>query len=361
MLSLTTAILIITTIGRKRVRTVVLYFLHVLSSGLLVVAYGTPFLLGVPILLFILIIGTHIVPVYIALSVPVVWVGMIKLLSRYTPIWENIPAVPFSLELMYISAIAIVGPSLIDGVRMKRRLSIALKVNRSLETSVNELSAANMSYNTFIQMAELQAARHERSRITREIHDGVGYALTNLIMLAESAHDLVPTGDIGVAEKFVTIRNQARVALSDTRRALRELREAEQGLLFGQDALSHMMDVFEQATGVQTTREFLAPEGVLRSDRVFPVVYRLVQEALTNSFRHGRATHVRLRIWLAEGTLIVSVNDNGNAPPTIAEGIGLQGMRERLGEVGGELSYHSIKGFTVIARIPFRVSEVPFA
>lgn len=346
---------------RSQIQRNVIFLGLISTSCLLVVAYNDPFIIGIPFILILFIIGIRFVPLAIVISASTFWSVVIAALSRYQPIWTVPPGFEAQSKHIYVFTLFIVAPSLIEGFNVGRRYRLLREIASNLESSVDELSAANMSYNTFIQMAESQAARHERSRITREIHDGVGYALTNLIMLAESAHDLVAGGDDRVAERIVTIRNQARVALSDTRRALRELREAEQGLLHGQDALSHMMDVFEQATGVTTTREFLAPEGALRNDRIFPVVYRLVQEALTNSFRHGHATHVQLRIWLIEGALFVTVNDNGNAPPAISEGIGLQGMRERLGEIGGDLSYHAIKGFTIIARIPFKESEVTFA
>ena len=90
-------------------------------------------------------------------------------------------------------------------------------------------------------------------------------------------------------------------------------------------------------------------------------MYRFVQEALTNSFRHGGASCIEVRLFFAERDLIVSVSDNGNAPELIHEGIGLQGMRERLGEIGGSLSYHTLQGFTVIARLPVGHEEAGHA
>lgn len=317
---------------------------------------------GVVLIVALLVIAASRVGLPIAAFLVVLWIAAWIALLSFRPIWGSVPEpslLVFGRDIWYVVAILLV--LLIQHARAITQVSELSEIRTSLKAAVDELSAANMSYNTFVQMAESQAARHERSRITREIHDGVGYALTNLLMLAESAQDLMTRDPAGVSDLLTTIRNQARLALADTRRALRELREVEQALVYGEPALGHMMDVFEQATGVRTVREFLLPEAALKNPRVFPVVYRFVQEALTNSFRHGHAGQVWLRVWLIDGELIVSVTDNGDTPGEISEGIGLQGMRERLGEIGGELSYHSIDGFTVIARLPYTPKEATYA
>lgn len=328
--------------------------------------YGT---MVAALAVYVLLVGFLLAPVAVVVGATLLWVFLAAMLSSHPAVWDG--GVPMANESVATDMRAIFGASARGGVYLLamvgylqqsfvtvfRRETQQRRTIKILTAAVDELSAANMSYNTFVQMAESQAARHERSRITREIHDGVGYALTNLIMLAESTHDMVDQDSESVASRLSTIRNQAKLALSDTRRALRDLRKSEQGLVYGRPALVHMMDVFEQATGVQATREFYVPPGTLQDDRVFPVVYRFVQEALTNSFRHGHATLVELRVWLVDRFLVVSVSDNGRSPETIEEGIGLQGMRERLGEIGGELSYHGSEGFTVSARIPLPGSE----
>lgn len=313
---------------------------------------------------YVIFVGFLVAPVPVAVVAAILWIVATALLSSHPAAWgavgATIPAAPPFLGATTRGAvylITMIGYLQYRFLTVVRREARQRRTIDSLTAAVDELSAANMSYNTFVQMAESQAARHERSRITREIHDGVGYALTNLIMLAESTQDIVHHDPASVASRLATIRNQAKLALSDTRRALRELRQAEQGLVYGRPALVHMMEVFEQATAVRTVREFLIPSGTLADERIFPVVYRFVQEALTNSFRHGHATVVELRVWLVESNLVVSVSDDGQSPETIKEGIGLQGMRERLGEIGGELSYYASQGFTVSARIPIPQSE----
>ena len=314
------------------------------------------------LVLYTLVLGCHALGPKAMLVAIGPWIVCVAVLAGYPTPWETqlVPALGSELRgLLYVAVLAIylcVSRLKIHHLYEKQGNEIV-----SLRSSVEELASANMSYNSFVQMAEAQAARHERSRITRDIHDGVGYALTNLIMLAESTQDVLGVDPGVVRKRLATIRNQAKLALSDTRRALRELRTSEQGLMYGRAALVHMMDVFQQAMGIETRREFLIPQGTLDEERIFPVVYRFVQEALTNSFRHGHARSVEVRFCIADADLVISVSDDGVSPAVIHEGIGLQGMRERLGEVGGELSYHTLQGFTVIARLPIAQEEGSYA
>ena len=341
--------------GRRKVPYVSAFFIWLFSALFAVSLWGEGTMVAA-LAVYVVFVGFLVAPVSAAVVAALLWVAGAALPASHPAVWDAVSgdavAGPGATTRGAFYLIVMVGYLQYRFVSLVRREAKQRRTLESLTAAVDELSAANMSYNTFVQMAESQAARHERSRITREIHDGVGYALTNLIMLAESTQDMVNQDPGSVGSRLATIRNQAKLALSDTRRALRELRQSEQGLVYGRPALVHMMEVFEQATGVRTVREFLLPQGTLKDERVFPVVYRFVQEALTNSFRHGHADLVELRVWLVERILVVSVSDNGQSPETIKEGIGLQGMRERLGEIGGELSYYSSQGFTVSARIP---------
>ena len=334
--------------------TSLVFLILLLFLGISAAAAGYNGTIGAAVFLYGLMVGFTFAKATVAVGGMALWVIFYALLRRFDAPWE-LADLPVAIEetrgFVYLSLPAIVDRFAI--AKLERSQSKNNETIRVLKTSVEELAAANLSYNAFVQMAESQAARHERNRITREIHDGVGYALTNLIMLAESAQDTIRRSPKDGAEQLALIRNHARLALNDTRRALTEMREVEQGLLVGQPAIEHMLEIFQQATGVEVETEFLLPKNTLDNEAVFPVVYRLVQEALTNSFRHGHASRVGVRMSLLDALLIVEISDNGSAPKNVVEGIGLQGMRERLGEVGGELSHFGHHGFTVIARIPF--------
>lgn len=312
-------------------------------------------------LAFIIIAGIDIFGLLPTIMIIPVWGISVAYLGSYEVPWPPVPSASQGDKLRSLLYVAIGFLHVVwhSNVNAGFRNLQAQQIS-NLENSVRELAEANMSYNTFIQMAESQAARHERNRISRDIHDGVGYALTNLIMLSESAIDAASRSDSSTTKKQLnTIRNQARLALNDTRRALRELRASGEGLLYGVDAIKHMIDVYRQATGMNVTTHISVRPNSIDDELIFSVTYRFIQEAITNSFRHGHANTVEVRISLLEHFLQIVVTDNGGAVEPFDEGIGIQGMRERLGEVGGELGIHFIGGFTVSARIPLRVKNYP--
>jgi signal transduction histidine kinase len=83
------------------------------------------------------------------------------------------------------------------------------------------------------------------------------------------------------------------------------------------------------------------------------VLYRLVQEGLTNSFRHGKATKIRIVFWSHEGELRITIWDNGTGSYSSDEGLGLRGMRERVEALGGSIDHHNtVDGYELSAVIP---------
>jgi signal transduction histidine kinase len=220
-----------------------------------------------------------------------------------------------------------------------------------LKTTIKELSAANLGYSTFTQFVQHQASAEERNRIARDIHDGVGYTLTNIMMLGEAALERIPDDRL-LREQLDAICVQARSGLADTRRSLRLLKSAESRLPTGLSAIRQMLDIFQKATGVEVVLQQLSKGNLIEHSSVFLTVYRFIQESLTNAFRHGHATRVTVRTQTVEDWLLVSVMDNGEGSQNVEEGIGLEGMRERIEALGGELHYYSKSGFTVVARLP---------
>lgn len=241
---------------------------------------------------------------------------------------------------------------LMSRLEILRRNDRLMRQLDKLRTDVEELSAANLGYSTFLQFAQQQASAEERNRITREIHDGIGYTLTNIMMLSEAAIDQCDTGQTRLAKALDAIRVQARTGLFDTRRALRLLRSAESHLPRGVKAIRQMTDFFQRATGVTVKTNVLVANRIVEHPALFLTIYRFIQESLTNAFRHGRATSVEVRLSTDQDWLDVSVSDNGKGTDQVKEGIGLQGMRERIEELGGELSYYTSSGFSVAARLP---------
>jgi signal transduction histidine kinase len=209
------------------------------------------------------------------------------------------------------------------------------------------------------QQARLAAAS-ERARIAREMHDVVAHNLSVMIALADGAQ-LTAAQDPDRAERAMgAVSSTGRDALEEMRRLLGVLRDGEQAdtPLTPQPDIDALDGLLEQvrAAGLATrlTRTG-APAAVSPGAQL--AIYRLVQEALTNTLKHARgASAAEVRLHYDADTLSLEVVDNGApaAGPATGGGHGLAGMRERAAAYGGavEAGPHSQGGWRVRARIP---------
>jgi signal transduction histidine kinase len=190
------------------------------------------------------------------------------------------------------------------------------------------------------------AAAAERARIAREMHDIVAHHLTVMVTLSDAAIAASAASPERAAEVMRSVSATGRRALADTRRLLGVLRQRP-----GQDPGDNLQPVPDLAqldllieqvrsAGLNTTLEIHGaapdvPAGVQLT------VYRLVQEALTNTLKHGGAgARAKVRLEFLPGELRVDIDDDGagaTAPATVSAGGGLVGMRERVHAYGGDV------------------------
>jgi signal transduction histidine kinase len=221
-----------------------------------------------------------------------------------------------------------------------------------LNQGVQQIVAANVGFQELAAAVEQTSMRRERLRITREIHDIVGYTLTNQTMVLQAAAVLLDRDHDKLRELLDSAQEAARSGLQEVRLALRQLRVgAEQPLAF-LNRLQQLCRTFERATSVKVDLS-----GAQTPDNLPPalelVLYRMIQEGLTNAFLHGKASRVSVGLVVDEHGLSLHLADNGTGAGQVTEGIGLTGMRERLGPFGGSLDYRSgTHGFTVWAQVP---------
>ncbi len=206
--------------------------------------------------------------------------------------------------------------------------------------------------------ASALAAAEERARIAREMHDSVAHHLTVIVALSDGAMRAISRAPGEAADAIRDVSGTARQALAETRRLLGVLRtdagtESRQPL----PGLSDLDDLLGRvrAAGlpVQYERSGTSPDP---PPAIQLAVFRLVQEALTNTMKHagpGATAAVRLRLTVAG--IHVDVEDDGAGPgggPGAAGG-GLTGMRERISAFGGELDFgpRDTRGWRVTARL----------
>ena len=218
------------------------------------------------------------------------------------------------------------------------------------------------------------AAGRERARIARELHDVVAHHVSLIAVQAEAAASLLPGRPEQARSAVDIIGDTARQALTELRRLLGVLRGPAERLETAPAAsLGELSEVLDQVrgTGLPVDFEVVGTPGPL-SPGVDLTAYRIVQEALTNTIRHARATRAAVTLRYEPGYITVSVTDSGRRPdgPSPAHdgatgppgslltgsGLGLAGIAERVASCGGNLSVGPTEadGFSVTARLPAR-------
>jgi len=189
------------------------------------------------------------------------------------------------------------------------------------------------------QQGQLAAAA-ERARIAREMHDIVAHNLSVMIALADGAKYTAPHDPARAGDAMEQVSQTGRSALSEMRRLLGVLREDDGTALAPQPGLGDIEPLLEQvrAAGLQATLEISGAPLALGAGAEL-TVYRLVQEALTNTLKHaGAEAHAVVRLSYDAGGVDVEVVDDGPGRARVAAGgQGLNGMRERAAVYGGAL------------------------
>ncbi|WP_455383670.1 sensor histidine kinase [Salinispira pacifica] len=222
-----------------------------------------------------------------------------------------------------------------------------------LDGAVAQLTDANLGFQRHAVLAGEESASNERRRISREIHDTVGYTMTNIIMMMEEANARLESDLTRVRQLIRTTRLQAEQGWEEARSALRALRALRNVEISGASALTKLVRAFEQATGIAVNVSF---GNVIwpMSEELEAVTYRFIQEGMTNSFRHGRATHIEIFLWDAKDELRLTMWDNGIGASEFKEGIGMNGLLERIAPLGGKLTARGLpQGFELAIVIPY--------
>jgi signal transduction histidine kinase len=200
----------------------------------------------------------------------------------------------------------------------------------------------------------VEAQELERRRLSRELHDETGQALTSILLGLRSLEESLETDEARAAT--AGLRELVVATLQDVRRLAVELRPSaldDFGLVA---ALEHLTTSFQEQTGIQV--DFGAALGEERlPGEVETALYRIVQESLTNVVKHARAERVSIALTRMQHSVKAVVEDDGQGfdPENTRDGgFGVVGMRERLSLLGGRLRVESRPGAgtTIAADVP---------
>jgi signal transduction histidine kinase len=193
----------------------------------------------------------------------------------------------------------------------------------------------------------------ERRRLARELHDETGQALTSILLGLSALEEANDSDALRTATQEV--RDLVVATLQDVRRLAVELRPAALDDFGLAAALERLTENFAEQTGLAVELESGLGEERLPAD-IETVLYRLVQEALTNVVKHAHAERVSIVLQRKERAVSAVIEDDGRglSDGRGQEGLGLVGMRERVALVNGRLRIESSAnaGTTLLVEVP---------
>ncbi len=219
-----------------------------------------------------------------------------------------------------------------------RALAAAEQARREAQDLLAELQEAYAQLQAYARRVEELAVAEERTRLAREMHDALGHRLTVAAVQLEGAQRLLDRDPGRAAQMLGTAREQVRWALQELRQTVAALRAspAVDGPL--ETALEELIRAFAAGTGLDLELH-LDPDlpGLPSLHR--HVLYRAVQEGLTNVQRHAGARRVRVGLERQGEGVLLRILDDGRGPPDpLEEGFGLRGLRERVERLGGRMA-----------------------
>lgn len=235
----------------------------------------------------------------------------------------------------------------------KERMSI---LNKKLDDANSQLREANRQLEIYAEKIEENAQTRERNRFAREIHDTLGHMLTGIIAGIDACIKLAERSPQETKKQLGVIGNVARKGIKDVRRSVEALRP---DALECSDLEMALRQIVEDTQAVSKTKiELDNQAGALHFHQdEEETIYRVIQEGITNSIQHGKASRIQITIKREKDDLIISVEDNGKGCNNLVEGFGLRHMQERVELLTGSLAYQSDGGFTIRAAIPIRWKE----
>jgi signal transduction histidine kinase len=287
-----------------------------------------------------------------------VWVGLIAIVcfvavdapTESLGAFATYVRTPEAVVFIVVAVVLLVAASLVTHYR-ERYVRASTELTRMAQ-AVEQLANANTGFQHYAAKAKEESSRQERERITRELHDIIGYALTSVGMMIEAARQVAPEEPRQLKEILQQARMQTSECFEKSRSAIHNLRSKMAGPDTGMTDIARLCRVFGDATGIVVRTEFGNAANSYGAE-LDELLYRAVQEGLVNAFRHGNATLVEISFWEESDQLVLTVVDNGEGSTSVHKGIGLHGMEERAAQFKGTLSAGSgVRGFSLTLTVP---------
>jgi signal transduction histidine kinase len=236
-----------------------------------------------------------------------------------------------------------------QGVRLRSRISV---LEQGIERFRSEAEGFRASADRGAEFEDGLARLsqlEERNRISQEIHDRVGHAIAGSIIQIEAALALMDKDREGARGMMARSAAALREGIESIRETLRGIKPAAE--LLGVRRIKTLVDGFSADGGISARLSHSGDLSVITQPQ-WKVITDNVREGLTNASRHSKARNVSVTIEAMNRIIKVEIRDDGKGAYAITKGLGLSGMEERAGALGGKLVVDGSRGFSVITLLP---------
>ncbi|HEY4102801.1 MAG TPA: CheR family methyltransferase, partial [Polyangiaceae bacterium] len=243
--------------------------------------------------------------------------------------------------------------------RVRERTTQLDELNRTLRGEVQMHERAERGRQE-LQRRLVTAQEEERSRISRELHDEVGQQLTAFTLVLQSLESTA--GAEPLAAKLHELRTMAESVGGEIHQLAAELRPVALDQLGLQGALSGYLESWGERSAVQVDFFCTGIDEKRLPREIETTLYRIVQEAMNNVFKHAKAKNVSVSVERRGNHALCIIEDDGSGfnQELLASDIvriGIAGMRERASIVGGELTIESSAGAGTVVRARLPIPE----
>lgn len=237
-----------------------------------------------------------------------------------------------------------------------RYIMLQIEEKESITMRLLKLRSVNRELKAYAAITEKIGENNERKRLAREIHDTVGHALAGVAAGVDACIVIMDVNPQGAKQQLRIISKVVRQGMSDVRSSLSKLRPGALEKNGFKVAVEKMVEEFAGVSNLDIRLRYLL--GNVDFDTTKEnVLFRIIQESITNAVRHGGAEKVFISLFQRNNILYLKIKDNGQGCGEIKYGFGLKQMQERVAIIGGRVSFDGHNGFLTVVELPLQKGE----
>lgn len=226
-----------------------------------------------------------------------------------------------------------------------------IQENEYISKKLSMVAMINKKMQKYVIVTEKFGEKNERKRLARELHDTIGHALAGMAVGVDACITMIDKNPQLAKAQLKVISKAIRKGMKDVRNSLNKMRPDFLQQYRLKEAIEKMKEEISDVTDLKINLNYQIDETGFET-KIEDILFRVIQESITNSIRHGLATVVDIDIYKENNLLCLKIKDNGKGCKAINYGFGLKQMVERVSQIRGDINFYSENGFTTEIKIP---------